>query len=180
VCAHPPFRRSHLTTLVMTACLFMAAPGCSRDDDGRWERWELRGGDTGAFGRAATFSLSWDDVERTTGDYIVSLTVKNLLQNLDVGTWELEGTLTAEHLSPDFCGRAKWVQGSECLRVTLSPDGDPPPEAIQIHLNALGLPDAVPDTHLLLFLDGKTRDMSLVRAGGKTRESRWRHVRSPE
>src|SRR5688572_19849357 len=163
----------------MTVCLFMAAPGCSRDDDGRWERWELRGGDTGAFGRAATFALSWDDVERTTGDYIVSLTVKNLLQNLDVGTWELEGTLTAEHLSPDFCGRAKWVQGSECLRVTLSPDGDAPTEAIQIHLDALGLPDAVPDTHLL-FLDGKTREMSLVRAGGKNRESRWRHVRSPE
>ena len=171
-----PFRRSPVTTLALFACLFAAAPGCSRDD-GRWERWELRGGDEGGFGRAATFALAWDDPERTEGDYAVSLTIRNLLQDRDVGTWELDGTFTAEHLSPDFCGRAKWVPGSECLRLRLSPDGDAPEAAIGIHADALGLPAATPGSHLL-FLDGKTREMSLVRAGGKAPETHWRHVRS--
>jgi hypothetical protein len=162
----------------MAVCVLAAVPACSRDE-GRWERWELRAADEGGFGRAATFALAWDDMERTKGDYAVTLTVRNLLQDRDVGTWELEGTLTAEHLSPDFCGRAKWVPGSECLRVRLAPGGDPPEAAIRIHVEQLGLPDTTPDSHLL-FLDGKTREMSLARAGGKAKETRWRHVRSPK
>jgi len=146
------------------------AVACSRDVD--WRRWELQDPPNGEFGRAATFALAWDDDERTRGKYLFTLGLKNRVDGREVAAWAVEGTVNAESLSPDFCGRAKWSSGSTCTRIKLWPRGDSPQGDVQEEIDRLGLPDRRA-TSFLMFRDGRTDRLSLVRETDKATETSW-------
>jgi hypothetical protein len=155
--------------IVPIAMLAMAV-ACSPDTD--WRRWELQDPPSGAFGRAATFALTWDDSERTRGKYHFTLALKNRGDGQEVAAWAVQGMVNAEPLSPDFCGRAKWSSGSTCTRIKLWPDGDLPPDDVQEQIDRLGLPDRKVST-FLMFRDGQTDRVSLVREADKATETSW-------
>src|SRR5262245_11527026 len=146
------------------------AVACSRDGD--LGRWELQDPPTGEFGRAAIFALTWDNDEHTRGKYHFTLAVKNRGDGQEVAAWAVRGIVNAEALAPDFCGRAKWSSGSTCTRIKLWPDGDSPPGDVQEQIDQLGLPDRQVST-FLMFRDGRTDGLSLIRETDKATETLW-------
>ena len=152
----------------------MAAFGCSRAT-ASWETlWQLQS-NTEPLQRNATFGLSWDNEERTRGEYGFTVSATAPPQEDSPDSWEISGSFTAEHVTPDYCGRAKWSAGSECFSLTLRPDGDSPTRELQERLDEVGLPDARVRTYLM-YVDGKTKSMSLVRKAPGATETLWRHV----
>lgn len=146
------------------------AVACSRDAD--WQRWALQDPPTGEVGRAATFALTWDNDERTRGKYHLTVALKNRVDGQEIAAWAVQGLVNAESLAPDFCGRAKWSSGSTCTRIKLWPDGDSPPGDVQEQIDRLGLPDRHVAT-FLMFRDGRTDRLSLIRETDKAPETSW-------
>jgi len=161
-------RRAGRTT-VPIAVLAMAV-ACSRDTE--WQRWALQDPSTGEFGRAATFALTWDNEERTRGKYHFTLAVKNRGDGQELAAWAVEGVVNAEPLAPELCGRAKWSSGSTCTRIKLWPAGDSPSGDVQAQIDRLGLPDRRVAT-FLMFRDGRTGGLSLIRETDKAPETSW-------
>lgn len=165
------FRRSNITTITVTTCVLAASLCCGRGEP-TWEvRWRLRGNQAEGPRQDATFGLNWDDDERTRGEY--GLGVNGLADDGSPVTWGIRGSFTAEHVTPDFCGRAKWSNGSECFLITLRPRGDSPPREFQKRLDEAGLPDGSGRTYLM-FLDGRTKEMSLAPKTPGAAETVWR------
>ena len=163
-------RARRAVRVIVPIAMLVTAVACSRGAD--WGRWELQDPPAGAFGRAATFALSWDDDERTRGEYHFTLALRNRADGQEFAAWAVQGVVNAEPLSPDFCGRAKWSAGSTCTRIKLWPDGDSPPDSVQEQIDRLGLPDRKVST-FLMFRDGRTDRISLVREADNATETVW-------
>jgi hypothetical protein len=158
-------------------CFLVALSACSPEP--AWQqRWELVTAGDEAVDRAATFGLSWSDTERTRGEFGMTFTRTPKGDGAAAASWKLRGTLTAKPLSPDFCGRAKWPPGSTCVEVTLWPRGATPPPDVQAEIERLGLPDR-DVAFYLLFLDGRSNELALMRKSEGAIESRWRYVSAP-
>lgn len=148
------------------------AGGCSGERTWQ-ERWEWRDPAPGA-SRQATLGVTWANPERTRGEFGFHFTSTNDGQGQGQAVaWDVSGTFTAEHGTPDFCGRAKWTPDSSCTQFRFWPTGDEPPPGLQQQLDSLGLPDRHVQSYLM-FVDGRSHDVSLVRATDGSRETRWR------
>lgn len=170
-------RRGFRPTLLAAAiCVLGTALACSRETVWQ-ERWELVGGGSAELERSATFGYTWINAERTRGEYGFTFTAGGGTDARGLGTWQVRGTFTAERYSPDYCGRAKWTAGSTCLVFKLWPRGGAPDSDVQARLDRLGLPDRRVRGYLLFF-DGRSNVLSLMRNSDDAVETRWRSVRS--
>jgi hypothetical protein len=153
---------------VLTASL------CCGRREPTWEaRWRLHGPQADGSQQGATFGVNWDDDERTGGDYGVA--VSGLDDDGRTVTWGIRGSFTAEHVTPDYCGRAKWSKGSECFLLALRPRGDSPSGELRKRLDALNLPDEGVRSYLM-FIDGRTKEMSLAPKTPGVAETVWRSL----
>jgi hypothetical protein len=163
--------------VAVAVCVLAAALGCSRGPT-KWEAlWRLQGGEVQENHGGTTFGLNWGNDERTRGEFGFFVGLNGPLKNTSSGTWEVRGSFTAELLTPDYCGRAKWPTGSECFLVNLRPRADLPARELQRQLDDAGLPDGQVRAYLM-YVDGKTKGMSLVRRTTGAPETLWSHVSS--
>lgn len=166
-------RRSRATVSCAVVCAALTL-ACSGEP--AWqERWELQTASEGDVESSATLGLLWDDDEHTRGEYGFAFTANRRTGQQSLGAWRTRGTFTAESVSPDFCGRAKWPSGSTCLAIELWPRGDEPAPELQEQIDRLGLPDRQVQRYLV-FRDGRTRGITLVRNVDGAVETQWRDL----
>ena len=156
------------TAIALAIVWTLGAVACSREPVWQ-EEWTLVGTES----PPARFGLTWADEKRTRGEYGFTFGPANAG---DTDGWQVRGTLTADHRSPDYCGRAKWPDGSTCTIFKLWPRGSAPSAQVQQQLDALGLPDRMVQTYVF-FEDGRTRRFSLLRSVPGAPETVWEHTR---